>query len=89
MPTLSPEYLALQAEVARIQKLKNRIQKTMDRHNATIKELLKACTHEEIVEKSSYFPGSYNDKAYTDYWHRCKLCGAESERKTVGHSYYG
>jgi hypothetical protein len=89
MTILSPEYLVLQAEVANIQKLKERVQKTMDRHNAKIKQLLESCTHEEIEVKSSYFPGSYNDKAYTDYWNRCKLCGATSEKTTDEHSYYG
>jgi len=61
----------------------------MDRHNAKIKQLLESCTHEEIEVKSSYFPGSYYDKACTDYWNRCKLCGATSEKTTDEHSYYG
>lgn len=89
MTTPSPEYLSLQAEVARIEKLRAKVQKTMDRHDSEIKRLLEGCTHEELEIQSSYFPGSYNDKAYTDRWYRCKLCGATGEKTTDEHNYYG
>lgn len=87
--SLSPEYLKLQQEVERIKKLKERSYKTIDRHNTTIKQLLENCPHEEIVQKSSYYSGSYYDKAYTVYWNQCSLCGAKSEDAVDQHSYYG
>ncbi len=50
---------------------------------------LKNCPHDKVSEKSSYFPGSYNDKAYTNYWNQCDICGTKSEITTKDHSWYG
>ena len=47
------------------------------------------CPHTTLKEESSYFPGSYYDKASTDYWNVCTRCGAKSEVTTKTHSYYG
>ncbi len=63
--------------------------KLIDKHNAAIKELLEGCTHEEVEKKSRYFSGSYYDKASTDYWNECKLCGATSEITSETHGWYG
>lgn len=59
---------------------------------AGINKLMKEICHhpkDYIQEKSYYFPGSYNDMAYTDYWSECTLCGCKSERSTESHSWYG
>lgn len=47
------------------------------------------CKHLEVEKKIYYFAGSYYDKAYTDSWNVCKVCGAKSEVKTEYHSWYG
>lgn len=59
------------------------------KHNNAIKKLLEECTHDEVEKKSEYFGGSYYDKAHTEYWVECTLCGAKSERTTETHSWYG
>lgn len=63
--------------------------KLIDKHRNTIAQLLAECTHDEVEKKSEYFDGSYYDKAHTEYWVVCKLCGAKSERTTEMHSWYG
>jgi hypothetical protein len=63
--------------------------KLISKHNDAIKELLEGCTHEEVEKKSRYFSGSYYDKASTDYWNECKLCGATSEITSETHGWYG
>lgn len=47
------------------------------------------CKHPKIIRKESYFGGSYSDKAYTDHWNECEICGAKSEVTTEYHSWYG
>lgn len=47
------------------------------------------CPHTKIEGKSSYYPGSYNDTAYTNYWNECSCCGAKSEVISERHGYYG
>lgn len=63
--------------------------KLIDKHKNTIAQLLAECTHDEVERKSEYFDGSYYDKAHTEYWVVCTLCGAKSERTTEMHSWYG
>jgi hypothetical protein len=67
----------------------DRKQKLIAKHQKELMELLNTCTHEHIEEKSYYFSGSYFDKAYTEYWNQCKLCGAESKKTINDHSWYG
>lgn len=63
--------------------------KLIDKHKNTILQLLEECTHDEVERKSEYYDGSYYDKAHTEYWTVCKLCGKKSERTTEMHSWYG
>lgn len=83
-------------------KLSNRSQEQIDshpfvvskknlisKHNDAIKKLLDECTHEEVTQESYYFPGSYLDQSYTEYWNKCVLCGAVSERTHKSNGYYG
>lgn len=46
---------------------------------ALAKKLREICTHPTTVEKSSYFPGGYDDKSYTTYWTVCTICAASSD----------
>lgn len=61
----------------------------INKHNTAIQKLLEECTHDEVEKKSEYVSGTYYDKAYTEYWVVCTLCGAKSERTTETHSWYG
>jgi len=47
------------------------------------------CNHPKIAKKESYFAGSYYDKAYTDHWNECEVCGAKSEVSHESHSWFG
>lgn len=63
--------------------------KLISKHNDAIKELLEGCTHDEVERKSRYFGGSYYDKASTDYWDVCLLCGTALNHREETHSWYG
>lgn len=62
--------------------------KLITKHNTAINLLLEECTHEEVEKKSQYYSGSYYDKAYTDYWSVCKLCGKKSDSNSETHGWY-
>jgi DNA-binding winged helix-turn-helix (wHTH) protein len=73
----------LEQQVARKRKL-------IKKHQKELNELVSTCTHEGYIEhKTSHFSGSYYDKAYTDHWNECNLCGARSETTRDNHSWYG
>lgn len=61
------------------------------KQKALQEELRNACPHpkEYLKAEYSYFSGSYYDRASTDHWTTCTLCGAKSEIRTETHSYYG
>lgn len=86
---LTPEYLGFKNQIIAQRKVVARKQALADKQRDILKEMLAHCTHEEIESKSSYYSGSYYDKASTDYWNECKLCGERSEITTETHSYYG
>lgn len=50
-----------------------------------------ACHHpvEHIEPKTYYFGGGHNDKAYTEYWDECTICGERSVVNRKDHNYYG
>ncbi len=79
---LTPEYIAYK-------KLVEKKRKHVGNMQFALATLLKECTHEEIEQKSSYYPGGYYDTSYTDYWNQCKLCGVRSEKTTENHGSYG
>jgi nitrite reductase/ring-hydroxylating ferredoxin subunit len=79
---LTPEYIALKNKIEHKRKL-------IAKHKIQLNALLAMCPHEETELKESYFSGSYYDKASTDKWHQCKLCGNRGPVTTIEHSYYG
>ncbi len=87
--TLTNEYLELKARVEKQRKVVAQKQALVDKQTKILKEMLSACTHEELKVESSYFGGSYYDHASTEYWNRCTLCGERGESTTISHSYYG
>jgi hypothetical protein len=54
-------------------------------------ELKDNCTHpaDKVKQQSFYCEGSYLDRATTDYWNECTVCGTKSERTRKTHGYYG
>lgn len=66
-----------------------RKQRLVQKHKLELDALLADCPHDEIVERSRYFEGSYYDRASTDRWNECLLCGKRSEVTTETHSWYG
>lgn len=61
----------------------------LDKIDKAKSELKTVCLHEKIEEQHYYFDGSYYDRAYTDRWNQCCICGEKSEVKTEYHSWYG
>lgn len=47
------------------------------------------CTHDTLVETSTYFLGGYLDTDYTEYYYRCELCGKLLDTKRYSHGSYG
>jgi hypothetical protein len=74
------------------QQLKTAIQrkkKLIDQHQKDLAQLLEQCQHEETEPREHYYPGSYLDRAHTEYWTECMLCGARSATESENHSWYG
>ena len=86
---MTPEYLQFKAEVEKQRKVIARKQALVDKQQAILKKMLENCPHEEVEVKSSYFSGSYYDKAHTTYGNQCTLCKACGPKTTETHSYYG
>lgn len=89
MTALTEEYVTLKTATEVLRKKLNKLVTTEQALRDEIKELHKSCTHEELEAKESYFNGSYDERASTNYWNRCTLCGVTSKTTTVTHSYYG
>lgn len=89
MGELTPEYIELKKKVEAQRKVVARKRKLLDVQVEIVDKLLEDCTHEELEAVESYYPGSYLDKAYSDYWNKCKLCGKTSEKTTEMYSWYG
>lgn len=89
MAHLTEEYAALKSANEVLQKKLAKLVKKEQALRDEINELYKSCTHEELEAKESYFSGNYDERASTNYWNRCILCGATSKTTTITHSYYG
>jgi DNA-directed RNA polymerase subunit M/transcription elongation factor TFIIS len=61
----------------------------VEKQQAILTEILTECPHEELKEESYHFSGSYYDKAYTETWMRCVVCGNRGESTIDHHSWYG
>lgn len=78
-------------EIAKYKKTLARKQKILKKYQQEIAELLKVCPHphEERKPKKYYFSGSYDSKAYTEYWTECNLCKHRSGSVIEQHGWYG
>jgi hypothetical protein len=66
-----------------------RKRKLLERHHQELGELLAQCLHETLEQKERYYEGSYYDRASTDYWSECTICGKRLNKRTETHSWYG
>jgi len=74
---------------ANLEYAERELNKAKERYYAAKKLRDDNCLHTEVIKKEYYFEGSYYDKAYTDHWNECKICGAKSVVNTEYHSWYG
>jgi len=86
---MSPEYLLFKQAVEKQRKVVIRKQALADKQRELLKTMLATCPHEEVEEKSSYFSGSYYDRATNTTWTQCKLCGERGAEHVEMLSYYG
>ena len=86
---MTPEYEAFKASVVAQRKVVARKQALADKQRTILTDLLKNCQHEELKQESSYYSGDYYNKAHSEYWMQCTLCGERGPKKTEMHSYYG
>jgi len=78
-------------EIKKYKKTLFRKRKAIKKYQEQVAELLKTCPHphEERKPKSYYFSGSYDSKAYTEYWTECALCDHRSGSIIEQHGWYG
>lgn len=83
---LAPE---LATQVKLVTRLEKRSSKAKEELAVARAHLLLICTHPDTEPRTEHFSGSYYDTAYTEYFTRCKICGATSERTRNSHRHYG
>jgi hypothetical protein len=83
---LLDEQAAIRAEATVVELRAAGIRK---RQSAVLDKIRAICPHETTKETSSYYSGSYYDKASTTYQVHCTVCGLKVDEHTVSHCYYG
>lgn len=78
------EYENIIKALAELEELKASINGAMK----TIKDQCE-CPEDMRTNKEYYFSGSYNDKAYTEHWTECAVCGKRYDKRIEQHSWYG
>ena len=53
-----------------------------------LQQALKTCFHEEKLPKGKYSSGDYYNRASTDTWLECVVCGERSNVKEQIHNHY-
>jgi len=92
---LPDEVLAIQSDLDRADaelKIHHLRGEVLNRRKDELKKkLLEICRHPEdyIKDESSYYGGSYYDRAENTRWRVCTVCGCQSEKVTETLSYYG
>lgn len=89
MGEITPVYIELKKKVEAQRKVIARKRKLLNVQVDIVNKMLEDCTHEELEVVESYYDGDYYNKAHTDRWNKCKLCGKTSDKTTEMHSYYG
>ena len=85
-------------EVAEILQKKETIrkkQRLIAKHQAAValleKEIKDGCTcpQAHCVGQEYYYSGDYFNRAYTNFWDQCSLCGRKHRAYSITHNYYG
>lgn len=79
-----PENVELEEFAGELASIDGEIAKLTDKR----RKLLENCPH-SFVSRRLYFPGNYNDTAYTEYWDECQFCRKKINERTQEHSWYG
>lgn len=64
------------------------IEKRAAKLNKDRKALLEQCPH-SFEQKHWYNSGTYNDRAYTEYWEECVFCRKKQNLSVKEQSWYG
>lgn len=83
------DYTAFKNAVAKQRKVISRKQVLVDKQREILKTMLDECPHTELKREESYYGGDYYNKAHTETWNVCTLCGKRSEKRVEMLSYYG
>lgn len=67
----------------------NRERLSIEKHKRKLQDLLDSCPHENVVKKERHFEGDYYNKAHTEYYKECTLCGKELDWNMIQHDWYG
>lgn len=70
-------------------KLVENKRKLIAKHQKELKALLAECKHENLEQKEYHYEGGYLDKAYSEYWNQCPVCGYKTKVTMVQHDWYG
>lgn len=72
-------------------KKKNQALKYFEKYEKLRKDVKDKCHHpeSEVIARSEYYSGDYNDRATTEYWNECMICGKCSDKTVKSHSWYG
>ena len=67
------------------------LEKRLKKVSVELETLRNQCDHTEQTPevKEYYFEGSYYDKAYTEIFHYCSICGKRIKSDHKEHSWYG
>ena len=66
-----------------------RKRKLLEKRSRELGDLIQNCPHTNTIEKEEYVEGTYYDKAYTEYWTFCSVCGKTMNKRTEMHSWHG
>lgn len=83
------EYTAFKFAVVNQRAIISAKQALADEQREVLKTMLEDCPHTELKRESSYYEGDYYNKAHTETWNTCTLCGKRSEKTYEQLSYYG
>lgn len=78
-------------DIYTLKKKKKQALKALEKYNSLRAEVYEncQCPQDELVEQEHYYEGDYSNRAYTEYWQECIICGRRHNRVNKQHSYYG
>jgi hypothetical protein len=68
----------------------NELAEQLDKHRGELMSFLRINCFDNCVNfepKEDYYPGNYNDNAFTQYYKQCKICGKYQTTGQENHSW--